>query len=197
MPCCARLRWPINAVLCETAHTCCAWRALCRCLASRSGLDDACTADELSEALADELAQLGFGREQIAYIEAGRRCDDELALISRMAELDTLAEELEARRRARHAAGVSTTREMARLRALAEEYTRGKRRLKMLFGKPDLATGHAFVVFQLEADRNKCVPPVHHAPRRPLRRLPRRPPRHRVSLAALPHRLRHVTACAM
>ena len=122
-----------------------------------SGLEKTVTADELRESLHSELATLGFDRSKIAYIEVGRHCEDELSLIARIAALDTEAEELEARRRALSDAGRPFEVELGKLRGLVTEYTGAKNRIKELMVKPDIATGHAFVVFQLEAHRNACA----------------------------------------
>lgn len=164
------------------------------------GLDGTIPPEALTTALQTELASLGFDESKIAYIECGRHCEDELALIGRIAQvgwlphshprapspllaaflepisvlmaaffahltgsndpaqLDMQAEECEARRRALESRGEPTVSLVTRLRAMAVEYVDAKARIQQLMERPDLATGHAFVVFQYGTRR---VPRIH------------------------------------
>lgn len=103
----------------------------------------------------------GFFREGIHHIEVGRHCEDELQVFRALRALDVSAGELDACRRAKEASGHEGRREKRALKKLAARLHAKQVRLKELWDAPDMATGHAFVVFHLEEDRNRLVRLLH------------------------------------
>lgn len=97
----------------------------------------------------------GYFKEGIHHIEVGRHCEDELAVFEQLRQLDLEALEVDARRRAKRAKGKPALSEMRKLQKLSTRLCTKQTRLKELWDEDDKATGHAFVVFHLEEDRNK------------------------------------------
>ena len=67
-----------------------------------------------------------------------------------MASLDVQAEEVEAKAEALGKRGLPVAAMEARMTRLAELYLQAKARMTNLIDEPDMATGHAFVVFNYE-----------------------------------------------
>jgi len=107
-------------------------------------------------------APRGFFTEGVHHLEVGRHCEDELQVFNTLRRLDTEAEELDARRRARREQGKLPKTEKRALERLAIALREEQTRLQHLWDLPDKATGHAFVVFRLEADRNRFVKALSH-----------------------------------
>ena len=117
------------------------------------------TADELKAALTDELEGLegGYYKGKIHHLEVGRGCKAELRAMQGLEALDMRAEELASKLEAKRAAKMSDATEMRALRGLATEYTALVRRVQELVDEEDKATGHAFVAFHHEADRDRMA----------------------------------------
>ena len=126
-----------------------------------SGLDRKLEADDLLVKLKEELEGLedehGSFADTIHHVEVGRHCENEITVLNQMHRMDVRAEEITERMRLRQQLGQSTEAVEKQLTALAEEYVTVKERMVKLVEEPDMATGHAFVVFNYERDRNRCA----------------------------------------
>ena len=123
------------------------------------GLEQGVPADDqegelgLESRLYEDLASIGFRRDEIDHIEVGRVCMRMQRLQRRLAELCTEEHEIDAMRklhadsRKLYEAHGEVWKQLARTQQQLEEFrVEGQR-----------STGHAFVVFQLEARRNDLV----------------------------------------
>lgn len=133
----------------------------------------------------DDLQQLEGGafRGAIHHVEVGRRCGGEMSTILKLYRLDEQLDEATARRAHAASTGHSTERDDERIRRLRLEQRAARLRMHALLHEEDMATGHAFVAFHLEADRNACAALFHrrghwHDPRL-------RPPQIRAATKAL------------
>lgn len=113
--------------------------------------------DQLKIDLAADLADNGVPEHKIDHIEMGRGCEDEMEVLTEIKKLSAQAIELTARMEARSAASKSTASEDSKLATIAAKYQKVKARLHDLIDEPDISTGHAFVVFRSEKDRNFIV----------------------------------------
>ena len=93
---------------------------------------------------------------KIHHLEVGRNCREEEAVMQRLSALVLRAEELVARNQFKEAKRKNAQREVSLLGELAAEYGKLCNEMMRLVDEPDRSTGHAFVVFHEELDRNKC-----------------------------------------
>lgn len=111
-----------------------------------------------------------FSAADIHHVELGRECKTEVKLIKRMAALESKKAELGAKFLSKHNQNEELIRtrssfdraEAAKLQdeAISEinnELKETMAELRTLQKSEDLYTGHAFVVFECESNRNKCV----------------------------------------
>ena len=131
-----------------------------------SGLDTSLDADELRAKLAADLASIDNGSfaGKIHHIELSRHCSAELLVAEKLGALDTRAAEIKANRAATVDAGRSTLWADRRLAKISVDLSREMRALETLADEPDEATGYAFVVFNLEEDRNRLVKCLYREP---------------------------------
>ena len=122
--------------------------------------DERVTADELKALVYADLKQLGFKRDRIAQVEVGRTCGEEIKLLQRLEKLNIEKHELAAREVLRQQGKLKASTKAKDTEAtlkLAKEIAEVVGRTKELYDMEDYATGHAFVVFQYEADRNRFI----------------------------------------
>ena len=126
-----------------------------------SGLDRKLEADDLQAQLKTELEELedehGSFAGTIHHIEVGRHCEDEIKVLNEMHRMDVEAGELSERKAMRLKANAPTADLDKKLQSLAKRYEVNKERMVKLVEEPDMATGHAFVVFNYEKDRNRLA----------------------------------------
>jgi hypothetical protein len=107
-----------------------------------------------------DLKDLGFGPERIVQVEVGRNCREEIRDIERFARLRIREQEILGRKQARAARGRAPDAtekmrdELKRVESQKEVVREALARHKK---EPDVSTGHAFVVFLYEKDRNALV----------------------------------------
>jgi hypothetical protein len=127
-----------------------------------SGLDSSIPPDELKKQLKEQLEAVeingvsNFLKDKIHHVEVGRNCRAEVALMKRLNRLVLNAEEATARMRYKEKKSRSIVAEKAKLDELATEFDEVQKEMKRLVLEPDTSTGHAFIVFHEELDRNKC-----------------------------------------
>ena len=118
------------------------------------------TAKQLEDDLYADMAEIGFERDRIAQIEVGRICGKEINLLQRLEKLNIQKHELAARGVLRDQGKLALSTEAddtQKLRALAAEMGEVVRQIQKLYYLEDFATGHAFVVFQYESDRDRFL----------------------------------------
>ena len=126
-----------------------------------SGLNAELPADDLHDQLLAELEALedkeGSFAGQIHHIEVGRHCKDEIHVINQLRKLDTLAEELQAKKRFLDSRGESLAPVEKQFEKLKKDHAEAKTKLDQLISEADMATGHAFVVFKRSCDRDRLA----------------------------------------
>ena len=133
-----------------------------------SGLERGCPAQDegdtpgLQRRVYADLARLGFPAETIAFVEVGQVCGEEVRLLRKLAAIKIAQHEVASRnqqrqaRRFLRAKGESASLALQREK-LEAEASAVRADLQKLTSTPHLTTGHAFVVFQLTADRDACL----------------------------------------
>lgn len=127
-----------------------------------SGLDRSIAPDDLKKQLKEQLEALevngvpNYFTGRIHHVEVGRNCLKEVTLMNKLKRVTLRAEELEARKKYKQAKGKSVAGEVAALKSLVTDFTSVRKEMRRLIVEPDTSTGHAFVVFHEEIDRNKC-----------------------------------------
>ena len=91
------------------------------------------------------------------HVQVGRFCQKEIRVLQEMQQLDLAAAELADKIDSKAQYGVATTKEAKLSLLLQAKYTKARARMEELLDEPDIATGHAFIVFHYEADRNKMA----------------------------------------
>ena len=131
-----------------------------------TGLDQGVAADDTSEGKGDglesrvyaDLARLGYDKERIVQVEVGRECREEVDTITALGQIEVREQELLSKvKRAeasRRKPSKKTTEELEKVEKAKAEI---QEKLNEFRREPDLTTGHAFVVFLYERDRNKIV----------------------------------------
>ncbi len=139
-----------------------------------SGLREGVQAASLREALVNDLGRLGFARESIAHVALGLKCAAEEAAVQKEEQLAQRAETLRARARrlgdwhclswARLPAGALDCVRAPLLQWLERLQTANDAALDAArqhaaekIAEPDVSTGHAYITFQLEVDRNRMI----------------------------------------
>ena len=126
--------------------------------------DERITADELKAFVYADLKAMGFKRDRIAQVEVGRNCGEEIKLLQRLEKLNIEKHELAARDLLRQQGNLkwqTKAKDQEKTLKLAKEMAEVVGRTKELYELEDFATGHAFVIFQYEADRNKFIRMAH------------------------------------
>ena len=129
---------------------------------SISGLNKSIAPDDLKVQLKEQLEALtvdgvsGCFAGKIHHVEVGRACRREVSVMNKMKALVQKAEELEARKKYKEDKGKPFDAEVGKLKGLVADYTDLCAQMQQLIVEPDTSTGHAFVVFHEEMDRNKC-----------------------------------------
>ena len=177
------LRWRVRRIAIEEDKS--MWTAgdysvLLRGL--RHGLDPTAesrmSAAELRNLLFQDLAELGFQRDQIKQIEVGRKCKREINAMLRLEKANILRHELAARATllqqaaatrvapaASRESGAKDDRESSREEKeqqedeveLDNEMTKIMAEIQELYDEPDYATGHAIIAFVYESDKLKLI----------------------------------------
>jgi hypothetical protein len=101
-----------------------------------------------------DLARAGFPRDRIVQVEVGRECKEEMSDVRAYYNLKVEEQEVHTRVGGRSKLSAATKR---KLEALAERRRGIVAELDEHRREPDVATGHAFIVFNYEADRNKLL----------------------------------------
>lgn len=142
-----------------------------------TGLDqvpynDASGLPDLERRLRADLQRLGFSAQVIDHIEIARNCGKEMAILARLATLKAQRQELlfrlalqhERNERAPARGAPQSNKQMAKISAIRsrlavnEVATRGARReLDQLVSQEHYTTGHAFIVFQTIAERDRFI----------------------------------------
>ena len=127
-----------------------------------SGLNKNVSPGELKQQLWEQLEAMEVGGvpnyfvDRIQQIEVARNCRAEMKLMADVATIELEVEELEAKRIYKEAKGMWIEKEKAALTALVPKFSELRDQMKELIDEPDVSTGHAFVIFKEELDRNKC-----------------------------------------
>lgn len=119
----------------------------------------------LKPRLLADLAALGFGEGAIDHVAIGVNCREELRLIRRHGELQIVLDEIAERERLNVARGsaATTARATAKFQRAEAELESTRSRIVQINAAPRQSTGHAFVVFQLETDRNRLLRLFHNS----------------------------------
>ena len=125
------------------------------------GLDRTIPPGELRRRLLAEIEGLSFSGEpnffkgKVHHLEVGRFCRKEIKVMEETCKMDVAVEELYERYKYKKSIGESTAGEEAGLAKLGPKYTETRAEMKRLQAEADTSTGHAFVVFNEELDRNR------------------------------------------
>jgi hypothetical protein len=124
-------------------------------------LDTSIPPDELKTRLKQEIEALSFEgtasyfKGRVHHVEASRSCSKELEVSTQLADLALEADELQCKLQRKEAMGSKVDKEKKALKALVPKFTELRETLRLLVEEPDVSTGHAFVVFERESDRNR------------------------------------------
>ena len=120
----------------------------------------------LEALLRKDLEQLGFDHRQIHHIEVARTCAKEMKLVRKLADLKILKQELATMRGIRLARGQRAETPWSARRAgeVERQIQHARDQLDYWCQQPNRTTGHAFVVFNFEIDRNRLAKLLHRTP---------------------------------
>lgn len=127
-----------------------------------SGLNKSIRPDELRVQVKEQLEALeingipGYLTGKIHHVEVGRGCRAEVSVIKKLHSVTVRAEELTERMKYKKAERKDVKVEEAGLKELVTTFTFVQEEIKRLMIEEDTSTGHAFVAFHEELDRNKC-----------------------------------------